>query len=52
MVCHDNHATVQAGAGIVYDSVAQEEYYETENKAGALLTALRSGNNLENTPKK
>ena len=52
MVCHDNHATVQAGAGIVYDSVTQEEYYETENKAGALLTALRSGNNLENTPKK
>lgn len=45
MVCQGNHATVQAGAGIVYDSVAEEEYYETENKAGALLTALRSGNN-------
>jgi len=32
---------VQAGAGIVYDSVPESELRETEHKAGALLTALK-----------
>ena len=45
MVCQGNSGTVQAGAGIVYDSVSEEEYYESENKAGALLSALKSVNN-------
>jgi len=33
-------ATVQAGAGIVHDSVPEREWEETENKARALLTAI------------
>jgi anthranilate synthase component I len=31
---------VQAGAGLVADSVPEKEYTETVNKARALLTAL------------
>ncbi|MGC9373373.1 MAG: chorismate-binding protein, partial [Thermovirgaceae bacterium] len=31
---------VQAGAGIVYDSVPETEYEETKSKARALLNAL------------
>ena len=31
---------VQAGAGIVYDSVPEREFYETENKAKALVKAI------------
>jgi anthranilate synthase component 1 len=31
---------VQAGAGIVADSVPSEEYQETLNKAKGLLTAI------------
>jgi len=33
-------ATVQAGAGIVADSVAEREWDETASKAGALLSAI------------
>ena len=33
-------ASVQAGAGIVHDSVPQREWDETESKARALLTAI------------
>ena len=33
-------AGVQAGAGIVYDSVPAREWEETENKARAMLTAI------------
>jgi anthranilate synthase component I len=33
-------ASVQAGAGIVYDSVPEREWDETENKARALLMAI------------
>lgn len=33
-------AYVQAGAGIVYDSVPEQEFKETENKASALLGAV------------
>ncbi|MBI5635793.1 anthranilate synthase component I family protein, partial [Candidatus Micrarchaeota archaeon] len=33
-------AFVQAGAGIVYDSVAEKEFVETQNKASALFHAL------------
>ena len=32
--------TLQAGAGIVYDSVPEKEYEETEAKLGALARAL------------
>ncbi|MDP9351451.1 MAG: anthranilate synthase component I [Chloroflexota bacterium] len=37
----DGQAHVQAGAGIVADSVPETEYEETLNKAGAMLRALQ-----------
>lgn len=37
----DKTAVIQAGAGIVADSVPEREYEETVNKAGALLEAIR-----------
>jgi anthranilate synthase component I len=33
-------ASVQAAAGIVYDSVPEQEFQEHQNKARALLTAI------------
>jgi anthranilate synthase component I len=39
-VIADGKASVQAGAGIVYDSVPAREWEETENKARAMLTAI------------
>ncbi len=35
------HLTVQAGAGIVYDSVPEKEYEETINKASAIFQSIR-----------
>jgi anthranilate synthase component 1 len=35
-------ASVQAGAGIVADSVPEREYQETEHKMGAMLQAVRA----------
>ena len=43
LVVKDKKVYLQAGAGIVYDSVPEREYDETINKAKALLTALSSG---------
>jgi len=40
-------ATVQAGAGIVADSVNHLEYQETHHKAAAPLRAVLSANNLQ-----
>lgn len=40
IVLQGNMAYVQAGAGIVYDSVPEEEYQETMNKAMGLLRAI------------
>ncbi len=40
IVCRDGMAHVQAGAGIVADSVAATEYEETQNKAAALFRAI------------
>ncbi|MEY4477426.1 MAG: hypothetical protein RJA31_930, partial [Actinomycetota bacterium] len=39
-------ATVQAGAGLVADSVPQSEYDETVHKAAAPLRAIASANAL------
>jgi anthranilate synthase component 1 len=39
-VLADGTASVQAGAGIVADSVPEREWEETENKARAMLTAI------------
>jgi anthranilate synthase component 1 len=36
-----NKGFVQSGAGIVSDSVAENEFIETEHKAGAMLQALK-----------
>jgi len=41
LIAGDNAAYIQAGAGIVADSQPQREWVETENKAAALLRALR-----------
>ena len=40
VVIHDDTAYVQAGAGIVADSVPTTEYQETLNKARGMLTAI------------
>lgn len=40
LICQDNHAKIQAGAGIVHDSVPENEYYECQSKAQALVRAL------------
>ncbi|MDI6758897.1 MAG: anthranilate synthase component I [Candidatus Omnitrophota bacterium] len=40
IVIHKNIAYIQAGAGIVADSVPQNEYFESVNKAKALLEAI------------
>jgi len=40
VVIHDDIAFVQAGAGIVADSVPETEYQETLNKARGLLSAI------------
>ena len=40
IVLRNGEASVQAGAGIVADSVPEREYEETVHKARALLRAL------------
>jgi anthranilate synthase component 1 len=40
IVCRDGRVHVQAGAGIVADSVPASEYEETQNKAAALFRAI------------
>ena len=40
IACQDGLAYIQAGAGIVADSVPEREFRETENKARALVRAL------------
>jgi anthranilate synthase component 1 len=40
MVVNQSVAYVQAGCGIVYDSIPEREYQETMNKAQALLKAI------------
>ena len=42
IVIHGNTAYIQAGAGIVADSVPEKEYFETVNKAKALIEAIAS----------
>lgn len=40
MVIRENKAYVQAGAGIVWDSVPEKEYEETQNKARAMMQTI------------
>jgi len=51
MVIKDNIGYIQAGAGIVVDSNPENEYYETLNKAKALLQAV-TGNKEVSTDEK
>ena len=46
-VIKDGVAYVQAGAGIVADSIAESEDLECQNKAAAVLGAIASANNLK-----
>ncbi len=45
-VIKDGVAYVQAGGGIVYDSTPEDEYEETQHKAGALLRAIDKAEGL------
>ncbi|HKV38580.1 MAG TPA: anthranilate synthase component I [Blastocatellia bacterium] len=47
MVAKEGRAYVQAGAGIVADSVPEAEYIETVNKARAMLTAVEMAETRE-----
>ncbi len=49
MVIQGQNAYVQAGAGIVYDSVPESEYQETMNKAMGLLRALEIAETRQTT---
>jgi len=40
IVAHDDRISIEAGAGIVADSIPSKEWEETEQKAGALLKAI------------
>lgn len=42
----NSKAYVQAGAGIVADSIPEKEYLETRNKAQAVINAIREANEL------
>ena len=46
MIWRDGHASVQAGAGIVADSIPADEDLECHNKARALLTAAAAARSL------
>jgi anthranilate synthase component 1 len=46
LLFRDGFAHVQAGAGVVADSVAEREYAETRDKAMALLAAVRAAEHL------
>ncbi|SDI28703.1 anthranilate synthase component I [Natribacillus halophilus] len=46
MVVEDTKVRVQAGAGIVADSVPEEEYEETINKASALFSAIETAEEM------
>ena len=45
LVVKGNKAYIQAGAGIVADSVPEKEWFETEQKASALIDALKIAKN-------
>ena len=47
----DNIAHVQAGAGVVYDSIPQSETDETRQKAQAVISAVLTSNNVKHSVK-
>ncbi|WP_240375590.1 anthranilate synthase component I [Bacillus piscicola] len=46
MIVKNGKARVQAGAGIVADSVPENEFQETQNKAAALLKAIEAAESM------
>ena len=44
----DNQVCVQAGAGIVADSIPETEYQECANKAGAVIDAIQRAGEVDN----
>ncbi len=50
IIIKDGIATVQAGAGIVADSIPELEYQESLNKAQALLTAIKQAEAVNHAP--
>ena len=46
MLFKNNRAYVQAGGGIVADSVPEKEFEESENKARAVINAIEQACNL------
>lgn len=51
ILLRDGQASVQAGAGIVADSIPEREFEETEHKAGALLRAIEIAEEERNWPR-
>ncbi len=47
IVFKNGKAYIQAGAGIVADSVPEKEFEETENKAGALIRAIQMAKQIQ-----
>src|SRR6202043_3267996 len=47
LVAKDGRAYIQAGGGVVADSVPEREYQETINKARAVMAALQIAHNVE-----
>src|SRR5690242_1686720 len=50
LVAKDGKAHIQAGGGVVADSVPAKEYQETVNKARALVVALEMAHEGRNDP--
>jgi anthranilate synthase component 1 len=46
IIFREGKAYVQAGAGIVWDSVPEKEYEETVNKAKGMLTAIKTAEGI------
>jgi anthranilate synthase component 1 len=49
MVCNGKNAKIQAGAGIVHDSIPENEFMECENKARALINSLKISGDSNDT---
>ncbi len=45
-VIKDKKLYIQAGAGIVYDSIPENEWIETNNKAGAMIKAAKAASSI------
>jgi anthranilate synthase component 1 len=50
LVASGRRAYIQAGAGVVADSIPEREWFETEHKASALLKALQMASTGEKEP--